>query len=432
MRRLLIETGTVITGGPSPRVIRGGALALEGGRIFRILDRGALRRFRATPEGRRFRRMDLKNRVAIPGFVQPHVHLCQTLARGTADDRHLMSWLTEKIFPYEAALTRQRMRQAARRGLAELLSSGTTCIMDMGSIRHTDVIGEELLASGIRAYFGKCLMDRNGAFPALSEPREQAIRDTTELARTWHGREGRIRYAFTPRFILSCSDELMKEAFALLTDFEGTLFHTHASEHPVEVDAVYKRYRMRNIEVLERLGVLGERTCLAHCVHADENELELLRSRGVHVMHCPSANLKLASGIANVTEMLKRGISVSIASDGAACNNRLDIWEEMRLASLLQNLKHGAGALPARKAFELATWGGACALRWQDQIGSLEEGKSSDVVWLDLDRPFLPVKLETDDDYFTALVYSGRPDLVTDVMVAGNWIVRNSMLRTWN
>ncbi len=431
MPRLLIETGTLITGGPQARVIRGGALAIEDGRISRVLDQNALRRFRKTPESRRFRRVNLKHRVAVPGFVQPHIHLCQTLARGTADDLPLLRWLTERIFPYEASLTRTKMRQSVRRGLEELLSSGTTCIMDMGSIRHSDVIATELSASGIRAYFGKCLMDLNPAFPALSEPRDRAIREAKELARKWHGREGRIRYAFTPRFILSCSDELMKEAFALLSEFDGTLFHTHASENPLETEEVIRRCGMRNIEHLERLGVLSDRSCLAHCVQADANEMEILRKRNVRVMHCPSSNLKLASGIADVTEMLRKGISVSVACDGAACNNRLDIWEEMRLAALLANLRYGAGALPARKVFELATWGGARALHWENEIGSLEEGKAADVIWLDFDRPFMPAQFKTDDNYFSALVYSGRPDIVTDVMIAGTWIVRDSKLRSW-
>jgi 5-methylthioadenosine/S-adenosylhomocysteine deaminase len=431
MAKLLIETGTVITGGREPRVLRGGALALENGRIIRVLDAKTLPRFKRSPDGKRFKRTDLSKRLAIPGFVQPHVHLCQTLARGKADDRHLLSWLKERIFPYEVSLTRARIRQAARLGLQELLASGTTCVMDMGTIRHTDVIAEELLASGMRAYFGKCLMDLNDAFPALSEPKDAAIREAAELARKWHGREGRLRYAFTPRFILTCSDDLMRESYALLREFEGARYHTHASENPVEMEAVGKRCGMGNIEYLEKLGVLGDRTCLAHCVHVNPREMELLRTSGTHVVHCPSSNLKLGSGIADVTEMLRRGISVSVAADGAACNNRLDAWTEMRLAALLQSLKHSAGSLTARKAFEMATWGGAHALGWEDEIGSLEEGKAADVVWLDMDRPFMPRDLKTDEEHFSALVYSGRPDLVTDVMIAGRWVVRNSKLEKW-
>jgi cytosine/adenosine deaminase-related metal-dependent hydrolase len=369
MPATLFETWAVLTGGRDFRLLRGGGLLVDGGRIGKVLDAAGVSRFRKSPEGRISRVEKFHDRIAIPGLVQTHIHLCQTDARGTADDLHLLDWLEKRIFPYEAALTAKTLRASVRRGLAELLLSGTTCVMDMGTVRHTEVIAEELEASGIRAYFGKCLMDVNPTHPKLREKAADALREAEALAREWHDPAGRLRCAVTPRFLLSCSDGLLREAFELHRGLAGSRYHTHASENPVEVAAVRKRCGADNVEYLDRLGVVGETTCLAHCVQVTPAEVGILKRRRAHVLHCPSSNLKLASGVADVVTFLREGIPVSLGSDGAACNNRLDAWEEMRLASLLQKPKHGADALPARTAFELATMGGARALGWEAEIG---------------------------------------------------------------
>lgn len=421
MKETWIKTGAVVTGGTSSRVLKGAKILVRDGKIS-VLP--------SAKDGRKTT-VDLSDRVAIPGFVQTHIHLCQTDARGLADDLSLLDWLKTQIMPYEAALTPKTLRAAVRRGLRELLLSGTTCIMDMGTLRHTEVIAEEMLASGIRGYFGKCLMDQNDLRPEFKEGTDRALSEAAKLAKRWHEKNGRLRYAWAPRFVLTCSETLIRESFELVQKHPGTRFHMHASENPLELQAIRAKCGMDNIEYLDRLGVVSERSCLAHCVHLSEREVSILASRNAHVLHCPSANLKLASGIADIVGYRKRGISVSLGTDGAACNNHLDIWTEMRLASLLQKPKHGADAMPARETFLMATLGGAKALGWGDEIGSLEEGKAADIVFVDLGRGGQPRHLETEDDYYGALVYSGRPDLVTDVMIAGQWVVRKGVLKRW-
>ena len=273
----------------------------------------------------------------MPGFVQTHVHLCQSLFRGLAEDMDLMDWLQRRIFPLEAAHTAESISASARVGLAELIRSGTTTIMDMGSIHHQDTLVATVDQSGIRAVVGKSMIDRNELYPPFCESTEEALRSTELALKRWHNAaEGRIRYAVAPRFVLSCSDELLRGAHAMARQHPGVLFHTHASESPRELDAVRSRCGMDNIEYFAHLGILDERSCLAHCVLISPSERELLAERGAKVLHCPSANLKLGSGLADVPALLDRGIGVSLGTDGAPCNNTMDMFHEMHLASLLQ------------------------------------------------------------------------------------------------
>jgi 5-methylthioadenosine/S-adenosylhomocysteine deaminase len=419
MRETEIGTRGILTGGENSRWIEGGSIVVRDGRLV------ALRKSARRPS------VDLSGRIAIPGLIQTHIHLCQTAARGLADDLPLLEWLKERILPYENSLTPSSLRASVRIGLREILLSGTTCILDMGTLRHANVIAEEMAASGIRGYTGKCLMDRNDLLPTFKEETDRALSETRTLAKRWQGKEDRIRWAFSPRFALTCSETLMKESHALLKEFPATLFHTHASENLAEMASVQKRHGMRNVEYLEALGVLSERSCLAHCVHLSEGEISLLALRQSRVLHCPSANLKLESGIADIVTYRKRGIPTSLGCDGAACNNHLDLWGEMRLASLLQKPKHGARAMSAAETFRMATWEGAKALHWADEIGSLEEGKNADVVFVDLPKELFPRRFRTEEELLAALVYSGRPERVRDVMIDGRWIVRNGVLKGW-
>src|SRR5439155_24423798 len=182
--------------------------------------------------------------------------------------------------------------------------------------------GDEIEASGLRGYFGKALMDVNPACPALSESPREALESAAEQARHFHGRaRGRLRYAFTPRFVLTCTDELLQSSYALTRDFYLSRWHTHASESRGELAEVRARCGCGNIEHLDRLGALSKVSCLAHCVHLEPAEVEILQRTGAHVLHCPSSNLKLGSGVADVPALIAGGISVSLGCDGAACNN---------------------------------------------------------------------------------------------------------------
>lgn len=418
----LIRTLAVVTMDPAWTIIPRGGLLLDGSVIRAVLSAEEARRA-AGPDTTV---VDASRLVAIPGFVQTHVHLCQTLFRGLAENMELLDWLRFRIFPYEAAHSASSMYCSAMLGIAELVRSGTTTVLDMGSVHHEEEIVRAVAETGLRACLGKSLIDVNDLEPKLRESTHAALTSARDQAERWHNSAGgRIRYAPAPRFVLSCSDTLLREADALAASMPGMLFHTHASENRKELEAVRARCGMDNVEFFASLGILGERTCLAHCIWLNAREVGLLQEHRARVLHCPSSNLKLGSGVARIPELLARGISVSLGADGAPCNNTLDMFAEMRLASLLQKPLHGPAAMDARTVLTLATRDGAGALGWADRIGSLEPGKQADVVLLDLDRPWMPMVEPSGDDVYTAIVHSGSPENVRGVLVDGRWLYRD-------
>jgi cytosine/adenosine deaminase-related metal-dependent hydrolase len=415
----LLRVGLCVTGDRQGTVLKNAGLLIEGSRIVALLPAGT------APASLPDETVDASELVLIPGFVQTHVHLCQTLFRGMAEELELLDWLRQRIFPFEAAHDEESMYASAVAGIAELVRSGTTTILDMGSVRHEEAVIRAIGETGLRAFVGKAMMDLNEAFPALKETTRESLSSTLALATRWHNSfDGRVKYAVAPRFVLSCTDELLREAYAMTRDFKGMLFHTHASENRSEVRAVRDRCRMENVEFLSSIGVLSTNSCLAHCVHLDDREEGILSSAGASVAHCPSSNLKLGSGIASVPRMLERGINVSLGADGAPCNNTLDMFQEMRLASLLQKQLHGPASMPARSVFAMATIAGARALGMEAEIGSLEPGKKADLVLLDLARIWNPPGAEA--DIYSTLVYSGSPENVHSVMIDGRWVYRNA------
>ena len=361
----------------------------------------------------------------LPGFIQTHVHLCQTLFRGYADDLTLMDWLRTRVWPMEAAHTAKTLRASARLGIMELLASGTTTVLTMETVHETDVVFAEAAEAGIRATIGKCMMDADADVPAgLRETTRASLDESVALARRWDGAaNGRLRAAFAPRFAVSCSPALL-EGVAGLSKAHKTLVHTHASESRDEI-AIVRRLSggLSNVEYLASLGLASPQLCCAHCVWADDREQELLAEHGVNVLHCPSSNLKLGSGIAPVAAMRARGITVSLGADGAACNNHLDMFTEMRLAALLQAVTRGPGALTARDAVEMATRAGARTLGLEGEIGSIEPGKRADLIVIDRDRPHL---LPGGDPYST-IVYAARAADVRATIVDGDVLVRDGI-----
>lgn len=402
---MILRGGFVLGAEPDPR-FRRRDIVVEAGRIAAIVPDG----------GSGGDVIDARGLLVLPGFVQAHVHTCQTLFRGLADDLDLMDWLRYRIWPLEAAHDRDSLRASVRLSCLELLAGGTTTILDMGTVRHTDVIFEEVLGSGLRATIGKCLMDDDpdGIVPAaLVEPAEAALQETAGLARRWHGAGGgRIRCAVSPRFAVSCSEELLREAARLARE-TGCLVHTHASESRREIELVRRRTGRANVVWLDEVGLLGPSSAIVHAVHTDAAERRLLAERGASVVHCPSSNLKLASGIAPVTDFLAAGINVALGADGAPCNNRLSMFPEMHLAVLLQALRTGPGALAAAGALRMATVGGARALGLHDEIGILEPGRAADIITLD------PSAAAPGGDPATAVVHVLDVPAVRHVLVDG-------------
>jgi 5-methylthioadenosine/S-adenosylhomocysteine deaminase len=267
-------------------------------------------------------------------------------------------------------------------------------------------------------------MDLRGEAPArLLETTRAALDDSVALRHTWEGAAGgRLRAAFAPRFAISCTRELL-EGVAELSAAHGAIVHTHASESRAEIDVVRRMSGLNNMAYLAEVGLASKRLCAAHCVWVDEAEQRLMADHGVKVLHCPGSNLKLGSGLAPIAEFRAQGICVSLGADGAACNNRLDMFDEMRLAATLQAVRRGPGALTARDALGMATREGARALGLENEIGTIEPGKRADLVVVDLSRPHVaPVA-----DPYATLVYAARGTDVRTVIVDGEVLVDGSV-----
>ena len=419
-KSLLLRGGRVVTMDATRRVLDADVL-VENGRIKAL---GPTRRAdgRSKPAI-----VDCRGLVVLPGLIQAHIHLCQTLFRGLADDLPLEAWLEKRIWPLEAAHTDTSIHASAMLGAAELLLGGTTAILDMETVRHTGAAFEALESIGIRATAGKCLMDAATNPPRLRETTDKALTESSDLCERWHGAAGgRLRYCFAPRFAPSCTGPLLRAA-SDLAERTGTTIHTHAAETPLELDTVRRETGHDEIAYLDSVGISGPRAALAHCVWVDKDDIAVLARQRTNIVHCPSSNLKLGSGIAPIPEMLAAGCRVGIGADGAPCNNRLDAFAELRLAALIQKPRLGPDALPAGQVLALATLGGAQALGLESEIGSIEVGKCADLIALDLSGPHAQ---PDDADLISRIVYSARAADVRHVIVDGRIVVRDGSLKT--
>jgi 5-methylthioadenosine/S-adenosylhomocysteine deaminase len=364
--------------------------------------------------------IDATGCAVVPGLVQAHVHLCQAMFRGMADDLPLLEWLRQRIWPLEAAHDERSLAASAELGLLEMMLAGTTTILDMGTVHHYDAVFDACERAGIRVFGGKTMMDAGRDVPkGLRETTKESLRDADRLLEGWRGKgNGRLRYAYAPRFILSCTEDLFRGVVER-SRATGALLHSHVAEHPDERDAVKKALGDDDLAVLRKWGFYGPRTLLAHGVQIRDDEADVLAKDGTRIVHCPSANLKLGSGIARVDELDRRGVQLALGADGAPCNNNLDPWVELRHAALLAKVRTSTTALPAERAFRLATVDGATALGIADEVGSLEVGKRADVVVVRIDGPHV----EPGGDVYSRLVYGCTSRDVEHVFVDGEHVV---------
>ncbi len=416
MTSLLIRDGLILTMNDAFDILEGD-VSIRDGRIAAV--GGAV----AEPHDRV---IDAHGGYVLPGLIQTHVHLCQTLFRGYADDLPLMEWLRRRIWPMEAAHTPATLGAAARLAAAELLTSGTTSVFTMETVHDTDAVFDAIAPTGLRATIGKCMMDQAAGAPArLQEPTQDSIDESVAIRKRWHGQAGgRLRVAFAPRFPVSCSRDLL-EAVAGLARQHDALVHTHASESRDEVKIVKQLSGgLTNLEYLSRVGLASPRLCAAHCVWVTDRDQRLLADHDVKVMHCPGSNLKLGSGVAPIAELRARGVTVSLGTDGAASNNSLDMFEEMRLAAALQAVRRRPGSLIARDVLWMATRAGARTLGMDEEIGSLEPGKRGDLIIVERDRPHLA----PGPDPYSTLVYAARGSDVRNTVVDGEVLVEAGTL----
>lgn len=412
--RTLLDDAILVTQNRHGDVLRGSVL-IERGKIAAVVPQ------HQTLPAADVRR-SLEGRALVPGFVQTHIHGCQTLFRGAADDLRLLDWLKQRIWPLEAAHDPASIAASMRLAAVEMLKGGTTAFLSMETVRHTDVAFETLRTIPVRAILGKCLMNEGDDVPgALREDGDSGLDEALALSRAFPATEdSRLRACLAPRFALSCSEELLRDVGEAART-HGLLVHTHGAEQTEEVELVQRATGRRNLAYLDHVGLANERLRLAHVVHLDAAEEDLLVASRTHVLHCPSSNLKLGSGIAPIARYLERGVPISIGADGAPCNNNLDALREARLAALLQKPLFGPTALPAARALRLITIDGAAALGMADQIGSIEVGKRADLVEIDLSG----THVIPNGDAPSRIIYAADRSDIVRVYVNGEVVVEH-------
>ncbi|WP_027090912.1 5'-deoxyadenosine deaminase [Cohnella thermotolerans] len=420
MAKKLIRNASILTMNDRYDVVEGDVL-IDGNRIAAIGP--------DLPAGGVDRVIDAGGKVLLPGFVQTHIHLCQTLFRGRADDLALIDWLRKRIWPLEAAHSEDSVYYSALLGIGELIRSGTTTILDMETVHHTESAFQAIASSGLRAISGKVMMDHGTEVPPpLQENTQKSLQESVDLLEKWNGAaNGRIQYAFCPRFVVSCTEELLVGVRDLSAQY-GVRVHTHASENRDEIALVEAERGMRNVVYLDHIGLAKPNLILAHSIWLDDDEKRIIKERGVKVTHCPGSNLKLASGIAEVPDLLDRGIPVGIGADGAPCNNNLDMYQEMRLTAFIQKVQHGPTVMDARTVLRMATMGGAEVLGLEREIGSVEVGKLADLQLLDLED--FHVYPSYDADLFSRVVYAATRGDVDTVLIDGEVVMSGKRVLT--
>jgi len=400
----VIEAKWVIPIVPRGRVLENSALVINDGKVAAILPIAEARQTYLAQKT-----TVLADHVLIPGLINLHAHAAMSLMRGFADDLALMNWLEQRIWPAEReALSERFVRDGTLLASAEMLRGGVTCFNDM--YFFPQAAAEAVDEAGIRANLGLVLLEFPSAYAGDADDylhKGLAARDAL------HGHD-RITTCLAPHAPYTISDRTFGKVLTY-ADQLGLSLHLHLHETRDEIIQSESQYGLRPIQRLAGLGLLGPNLLAAHCVHLTQGEIELLATQGCHVAHCPTSNLKLGSGIAPITLLNDAGVNVGLGTDGAASNNRLDIFAEMRLTALLSKSSGDASTLPAAQALEMATINGARALGLDDKIGSIEVGKLADLVAVDFSSP----ELSPCFDPLSHLVYVAGREHVSHTWVSG-------------
>lgn len=412
---ILIQGVTVVSPGETPLVLDKGDIVVAGGRIAYVGPSAGPAEPRGAASAAKVIAED--GLIALPGFVNAHTHAAMTVFRGFADDMPLMEWLTGKIWPLEARLQAADVYWGAMLACVEMIRAGVTTFADM--YFFMDQTARAVEESGIRACLSRGLI---GTAPGA----DSALREGVELCERWNrSAGGRISTMLGPHAPYTCPRPFLEKVMEAARDL-GVGMHIHLSETEGEVEECKRLHGgMSPVALMDSYGLFESAVLAAHCVHVSDEDIEILRARGVGVAHNPGCNMKIASGIAPVARMLEVGVKVGLGTDGAASNNNLDLLEEARIAAFLHKLASGdPTVLPAAQALYLATLGGARALGMDSDIGTLEPGKKADIILLDATGPHMRPR----HDLVSQVIYSARASDVRTVIIDGRLVMEDHAL----
>ena len=410
---ILLKNAQIITLNDNDDVIPEGSIGIRDNRIDFIGEgNGCI-------EAEYTKVIDCKGRTVMPGFVNAHNHLAMTMFRNYADDMKLMDWLFSKIFPLEDKQTDESVYWGSLLAMVEMIKSGTTTFADMYFFMESTA--RAAAESGMRAVLSRGLQGESG-----EEEPDYRLKESDELFQKFHNSyNGRIKVMLAPHSVYTCSEAYLRKVAAKSLEQEIPV-QIHLSETKEEVNTCIEKFGRSPVKYLEGLGLLNDRTVAAHCVAVDDDDIGVLASRRVNVVHNPGSNMKLASGIAPVAKMLEKGINVCLGTDGASSNNNLDMLEEMRLAAYLQKIHaNDPTVLPAEAVIRMATLKGAKALGFEN-LGSIEAGKTADLIVLNTERAHYYPKYNIK----SAIVYSGNSADVETVIIDGNLVMESGHLVT--
>ncbi|MBW2609697.1 MAG: amidohydrolase [Deltaproteobacteria bacterium] len=414
---IVIKGGTLLSMAEGESPVDRARVFIKGDRIVDIKTSDGAERY---PEGTEV--IDAENSVIMPGLINAHSHTAMTIFRGYADDLPLKQWLFDKIFPAEAEhLNHETVYWGTLLGCLEMIASGTTGLVD-GYFFPEDTV-RAVHKSGLRALIAQGVID----FPApgVSDPEENLITGWKFLER-WRGFSDLITPGLFCHSPVTCSDKTLKTSMEISNDLSLPL-QIHLSETSEEVEEIVKRTGQRPVHYLNGLGLLNDGLIAAHSIHLDDEEMELLAGNDVRIVHVPESNMKLSSGVARVSEMVKMGLTVGIGTDGCASNNNLDLFQEMDTAAKLGKVfTVDPVDMDARTVLRMATSRGAKIMGLEKETGSIEKGKKADIIVVDMDRPHL-VPLY---DPISTLVYSASGADVKDVIVNGRILMKDRIFLT--
>lgn len=411
--KFLLDNISIIPVADEPITIEKGYVVIEDD-IIKEVGEGT------APEGDYEKIIDGTNRVVIPGLINTHTHAAMTLLRGYADDLPLKEWLEQKIWPLEAKLTPEDIYWGTMLAIVEMIKSGTTSFTDM--YFHMDEVAQAVERTGIRGFLSRGMI-------GVGPERDQAIQDSINLHKKWQGAaNGRITFMLGPHAPYTCPPEYLTKVIDLAKDLDSFI-HIHVSETLTEFNDIKNQYGKTPVKHLHDLGLFERRVVAAHCVHLTEDDINILYDNQVGIAHNPESNMKLASGIAPVPQLLDKGIPVSLGTDGASSNNDLDMLQEMRTCSLLHKVNAmNPTVVPAHQALAMATRNGACNLGVGDKLGQIKAGMKADLVIVSLKEANMTPRY----DIMANLVYAAQASDVETVIIDGQLIMENRVIKTFD